>query len=94
MTVKHKLITGTYYSIVTGQSNRGIAKSLGEVIDEFEFEEPGLVYTILRDYEGDFEGVQVYMYNDDGKVLAEAICKKYCVDFGDVSSDILKVTCI
>ena len=96
MTVKHKLMTETYYSIVTGQTNyglRGIRNSVLEVIRQFEFDDPNLVYTVLRDCEGDFEGVQVYMCSDEGKALAEAICKKYCVDFSDVSSDILKVTC-
>jgi len=99
MAVEHKLVTHTYYSIVTDESNRGIKNSLGGILAKFNFEEQSMVYSILRDYEGDFEGISIFQmpgskYEKDCTNLRRAVCEFYGVDASLIGVHNLRVTCI
>ena len=99
MAVEHKLVTHTYYSIVTGESNRGIYHSFGKIMDDFSFEEQSMAYSVLRNNEGDFEGVCIFQmpgtkYEKDCTNLRRAVCEVYGVDASLIGVHNLRITCI
>lgn len=99
MAVEHKLVTHTYYSIVTGESNRGIKNSIGRIMGDSSFEEQSMVYSVLRGYEGDFEGICIFQmpgskYEKECTNLRRAVCEFYGVDASLIGVHNLRVTCI
>lgn len=90
--MKHKKVIEQWYEINFNASNR----TLGGKIDEFLKCSPELDsdedlaaekwqdnHTVLRDYEGDFDGVLIY-HTDDTKPLITFICEKIGVDYNEV----------
>lgn len=81
--MKHKKAIEQWHEIRFCASHR----ALGNKIDEFLNDSTDLDdelwednHTILRDYEGDFNGILIY-HNDDTKQIIELICKKIKVDY-------------
>lgn len=83
--MKHKKVIEQWYEISFGASHR----TLGNKIDEFLKGSPDLDdelwqdnHTVLRDYEGDYDGILIY-HTDDTSELIEFICKKLGVDYNE-----------
>ena len=90
--MEHKKVVEQWYEIGFSATHR----TLGAKIDEFLEGSPELDvcedlanelwednHTVLRDYEGDFEGILIY-HNDITRKLIEFICKKIEVNYEDV----------
>ncbi len=93
MTIVHKLITETYYSIVFSSSNRGMIAECNDLLDDFDFEEPGEVYIALRDFDGDFEGIEIWNSDrKDTQSFISAVCDRYGVNRDDVANHNIKLT--
>ncbi len=81
---KHKKVVTEYYEINLG----GTHKTLGGYIDEFLIGKPkikdddawGESYAVLRDYEGDFDGIEIYP-DERIKPIIEFIYKKLGVEY-------------
>ena len=90
--MKHKKVIQQWYEIGFNASHR----SLGGKIDEFLKDSPELdsdedladekwegSHTVLRDFEGDFDGVLIY-HSDITAGLIKFICTKIGIDYEDV----------
>ena len=95
--ITHKLVTETYYSICLKTSNRMMPNKLNEFFNGFDFDSLGDDWhdnhSTLRDYEGDFEGIEIY-FTDNLKPLFEYISKKIHVDFSELKKTSIKITCL
>ncbi len=98
--MEHRLVTPyPYYEITFGCSYRTANKTyldrVQELLEEcelFKDEEHENTYTVLRDYEGDFEGIEIYNQEDTQEWLGK-ICKEYGIDFNELEDYNLKLMC-
>ena len=90
--MQHKKVTQQWYQINFSASHR----TLGGKIDEFFEGSPELDeneelaqekwdenHTVLRDFEGDFDGIHIY-HSEITKPLIEFICGKVGINYSDV----------
>ena len=95
MEIKHKLVTEIYYSIVYPATHRGMGSEIDDLMSGFELEEPDEVYSVLRDYEGDFEGIEIWnSKREDTQELIQAICDRYSINRDDIGDNVIKLTWI
>ena len=94
MKIKHKKVIEQWYEI----SFNAYHRTLGPKIDSFLEGSPNLDinedranelwhenHTVLRDYEGDFDGIEIYS-NEITAPLIEFMCKKIGVKYSDIGS--------
>lgn len=61
--IKHKKIVTAFYNVSFNSSNRGLPDRINEFlkgcpdIDQDDWQDN---HTVLRDYEGDYEGIEIY----------------------------------
>lgn len=90
--MNHKKVVEQWYEISFGKSHR----TLGPALDEFLSESPDLDpdedlaneywqdnHTVLRDYDGDFDGILIY-HNDTTMPIIKFVCKKIDVNYDDI----------
>lgn len=90
--MNHKKVTQEWYEINLG----GYHRTLGGIIDKFLLDSPELDededlsqekwsenHSVLRDFEGDFDGIIIY-HSDITKPLIEFICNKLEIKYKDV----------
>ncbi len=101
MKLKHKKVVQEWCEVSFNVSQRG----LGGKIDEFLKSSPKLDedkeeaqikwqdnHTVLRDYEGDFDGILIYNSNDT-KILIQFICDKIGADYENIKDLDFKLVC-
>ena len=85
MSITHKTVVNTYYSIVLNTSNRGMPRELNKFLEGFDIEPIGDAWydckTELRDYEGDFEGIKIYAFCPELDGLYRFIADKIGVEY-------------
>lgn len=97
--MEHKKVVEQWYEIGFSASHRTLDAKLDEFLKgspdlkdspELEDDEDRANelwhenHTVLRDYEGDFEGIEIYS-SDITKPLIEFICSKIGVEYEDVA---------
>lgn len=98
MELKHKKVTETYYSVVLRSSNRGMPEKINEFFSGFDFKSLdddvwSECTTELRDYDGDYEGIEIYPDNRLNPVF-EYISDALEVDPIEFVGISIKITCI
>ncbi len=95
--VKHGLIKEFYYSIILNTSNRIMPSKLDDFLSGFDLESLGDdwydYHTIIRDYEGDFEGIEIH-FNETIEPLYLYISDKLCVSRLDIADNKIRIACI
>ena len=88
--LKLKKVTKTWFEISFDSTQR----SLGRKIDDFLSESPDLEedewednHTVIRDFDGDFDGILIYN-NDNTAPLIKFICEKVGADYESVKENI------
>ncbi|MCG3884137.1 hypothetical protein I3271_05505 [Photobacterium leiognathi] len=96
MSIKHKKVVTTFYSIVISSSNRAMPSKLNEFFSEFDFSSIGEEswqesHTVLRDYEGDFEGIEIF-YSNEIEDVYRYISNKLSIDLDELIGINIKIT--
>lgn len=94
---EHKKVTEVYYEISFSSSNRGLPAKIDQFFDGFDFDsldedcwQDG--HLPIRDYEGDFEGIEIYP-EVKLKPVYEFVAKKLGVNISEIDGITLKLTC-
>lgn len=81
--MQHNKVTETYYNISLGKTNREMPKAIDEFLDgmpDVDEDNWNDSISVMRDYEGDFEGIEIYPCETTLPVI-EFICQKIGIDF-------------
>lgn len=97
MSIKHKKVTTSFYSIVLRASNRQMPSEIDDFFSGFDFDKMededawSESHVALRDYEGDFEGIEIY---PDDRVLSvyQYIANKLGIDILELDGISIKIT--
>ena len=93
--IKHEKVIDTYYKISLGSSNREMGKNLNDLLrcaewTEMTQEDYDGIHVVLRDFEGDFEGIKIFSC-DKSILLIKSICKKLDIDYETIKDIDIKI---
>jgi len=92
----HKEVKIVFYHVEFSASNRMMPETLNGFFKDLDTEALGDAWydckTTLRDYEGDFEGVEIY-FDEEMKPAYEYIANKIGVDYSVLEGMSIKLTC-
>ena len=95
MNIKHNKVIREFYSIVISSTNRDMPSKIDEFLGGYDFSsldcEWSDQYTVLRDYEGDFEGIRIY-YSEDLNGLYDYIASKIDISNVDLQGLNIEIT--
>ena len=91
---KHEKVITTYYGISIKSSQRAMPEKLNVFFDGLDMDEDDWNegQTAIRDYEGDFDGIQLWP-NDNMIPAYEFIANKLGIDISELEGESIKITC-
>ena len=70
-----------------------MGREVDSLLEPFDLEERDEVFQTLRDYEGDFKGIEIWnSKREDTQKIITAICERYSVNRDDIGDNNIKLT--